>query len=58
MTKIYRHTTLEPIMKSFNVNLLNEYNWTFQQINALAHKAKTAQWWLKKNDPNFIDAKD
>ena len=45
-------------MKLLNNTLFAERHWIFQQDSAPSHKAKTTQWSLETNSPEFIVPED
>ena len=45
---------LETIVKPINNTLFAGRHWILQQDSAPAHEAKTTQWWLETNFPEFI----
>ena len=54
----YQTDILETIVKLLNNTLFVGSHWIFQQDTVSAYKAKTTQWWLETNLPEFIPAED
>jgi inhibitor of nuclear factor kappa-B kinase subunit alpha len=53
---VYQEDVLQGVVKPLNTTVFNDQKWVFQQNSAPAHKAKTAQEWLRRHVPAFISA--
>jgi hypothetical protein len=55
---VYQEDVLQGVVKQLNMTLFSGQEGVFQQDSVPAHKAKTAQKWLRRNVPAFISAED